>query len=217
MYSDVASERVSKIDACLPQTQCTRCGYPDCRTYAEAIAAGTADINRCPPGGQTTVEALARLLAVVPKALDPDCGTHRGRRRAIIDEQTCIGCRKCIDACPVDAIVGARQLMHTVIATDCTGCELCLPPCPVECIRMVPVLLSNRSGEPWLEYTRREADHWRALAAARRARLIHRAGNRSATVRRRHAAAPGHDAERARIRAEIRAAVDRTRARKRRP
>jgi len=217
MHADFASERVFEIDACLPQTQCTRCGYPDCRTYAEAIAAGTTDINRCPPGGRTTVEALARLLAVVPKALDPDCGTHRGRTRAVIDEQTCIGCRKCIDACPVDAIVGARKLMHTVIATDCTGCELCLPPCPVECIRMVPVFVSNTSGEPWLDYTRREADRWRALAAARRARLTHRAGDRSATARRRHVAAPGHDAERTRIRAEIRAAVDRTRARKQHP
>jgi electron transport complex protein RnfB len=129
---------VDRIDATLPQTQCTRCGYPACRPYAEAVARGEAAINRCPPGGAEGVRALARLTRRPVLPLDPECGTETPPQVAIIDEEVCIGCTKCIQACPVDAIVGASKLMHTVIADLCTGCELCIPPCPVDCIAMIP-------------------------------------------------------------------------------
>ena len=127
-----------RIDALLPQTQCTKCGYDGCRPYAEAIAADEADINHCPPGGDAGVEKLAALLHRAAKPLDPANGPYRAPQAAVIDEAACIGCAKCIQACPVDAIVGAAKLMHTVIASWCTGCELCLPPCPVDCIALVP-------------------------------------------------------------------------------
>ncbi len=130
---------VDKVDALLPQTQCGQCGFAGCRPYAEAIAAGEADINRCPPGGETTINALADLLGVDAKPLDEEVGEEKGRMVAVIDEQTCIGCTLCLKACPVDAILGAAKQMHTVIEPECTGCELCLPPCPVDCIEMVPV------------------------------------------------------------------------------
>jgi Na+-translocating ferredoxin:NAD+ oxidoreductase subunit B len=128
-----------RIDALLPQTQCTQCGYPGCRPYAEAIVAGEADIDQCPPGGEAGVAALAALLDRPPRPLNPAHGAYRAPQVAIIEEQHCIGCTKCIQACPVDAIVGASKLMHTVIASSCTGCELCLPPCPVDCIVLAPI------------------------------------------------------------------------------
>ncbi len=130
---------VDQIDAILPQTQCGQCGYPGCRPYAEAIANADEEINCCPPGGETTIIALADLLGREVKPLDPEHGEEKSRSVAIIDEQTCIGCTLCIQACPVDAILGAAKQMHTVIAPECTGCELCLPPCPVDCIIMEPV------------------------------------------------------------------------------
>ena len=129
---------IDRIDAALPQTQCTRCGYPACRPYAEAIVRGEAAINRCPPGGAEGVRVLARITGRPALPLDRECGVEAPPRVAVIDEDTCIGCTKCIQACPVDAIVGASKLMHTVIADLCTGCELCIPPCPVDCIAMVP-------------------------------------------------------------------------------
>lgn len=128
---------VEQIDALLPQTQCAQCRYPGCRPYAEAIAKGEADIDRCPPGGEPTVRALAALLDREPRPVDPQYGTPQPPRVALIDEDRCIGCALCLPACPVDAIVGASRLMHTVIAAQCTGCELCLAPCPVDCISMV--------------------------------------------------------------------------------
>jgi electron transport complex protein RnfB len=215
MRAESSKDLIARIDACLPQTQCTRCGYPDCRAYAEAIAGGHADINRCPPGDDATIQALAQLLAVPEKPLDTSCGPHSTRTRARIDEQVCIGCRKCIDACPVDAIIGARKLMHTVIADDCTGCELCLPPCPVNCISLIPVSLPDAIEGLWRDYTQAETGHWRTLAAARRARLTRGARARRRVARPEHSATHNTDDERARIRAEIRAAVERTRARKR--
>jgi len=130
---------VDKIDAMLPQTQCGQCGFPGCKPYATAIANEEADINQCPPGGETTIHALADLLDREPKPLNPENGQPTPKMLAVIDEQTCIGCTLCIQACPVDAILGAAKQMHTVIADECTGCELCLPPCPVDCIDMVPI------------------------------------------------------------------------------
>ena len=127
---------VKMIDAILPQTQCGQCHYAGCKPYAEAIAAGAADINQCPPGGETGIRALATLLHVEYKPLKEEHGTHKPKMLAVIDEAVCIGCTLCIQACPVDAILGAAQQMHTVIAQECTGCELCLPPCPVDCISM---------------------------------------------------------------------------------
>jgi electron transport complex protein RnfB len=127
-----------RIDAILPQTQCTKCGYDGCRPYAEAIAAGEADINQCPPGGDASIAQLASLLEREPLPLNPANGAYRPPQVAVIEEATCIGCTKCILACPVDAIVGTSKRMHTVIASWCTGCELCLPPCPVDCIVLVP-------------------------------------------------------------------------------
>ena len=128
-----------RIDALLPQTQCTKCGYDGCRPYAEAIAEDRADINQCPPGGDEGVARLAALLGRDAKPLNPANGLYRAPQVAVIDEPACIGCTKCIQACPVDAIVGASKLMHTVIASLCTGCELCIPPCPVDCIVLEPV------------------------------------------------------------------------------
>jgi electron transport complex protein RnfB len=126
---------VEKIDAILPQTQCGQCGYPGCKPYAEAISKGDADINRCPPGGEEGVKRLAELLGVEPKPLGEGL-EHKPKSVAVIDEALCIGCTLCIQACPVDAIVGAAKQMHTVVADECTGCELCIQPCPVDCIRM---------------------------------------------------------------------------------
>ncbi len=136
---------VEKIEALLPQTQCGQCSYPGCRPYAEAIAKGEAEINLCPPGGMEGVAKLADLLGREVKPLDAE---EKPKQLAIIDEQTCIGCTLCIQACPVDAIVGAAKQMHTIIAQQCTGCELCLPPCPVECIRM-EVITENLDTWKW--------------------------------------------------------------------
>lgn len=132
------SELVGAVDALLPQTQCRQCGYAGCRPYAEAIAARSAAINRCPPGGTEVIAELAALLGVATLPPDQSCGVTAAPAVAIIDEAACIGCTLCIAACPVDAIVGARRLMHTVIAAECTGCGLCLPPCPVDCIALRP-------------------------------------------------------------------------------
>ena len=128
-----------RIDAILPQTQCEQCGYHGCRPYAEAIARAEAPINQCPPGGAAGVEQLASLLDQPMVRLNPDHGVEKPRMLARIVEADCIGCTKCIQACPVDAIVGASKLMHTVIADDCTGCELCVPACPVDCIVLLPM------------------------------------------------------------------------------
>ncbi len=130
---------VDQIDTILPQTQCGQCGYPGCRPYAQAIVDGDA-INKCPPGGQSTINALADLLDVEAPALDAEHGTESEVKKvAFIREAECIGCTKCIQACPVDAILGAAKQMHTVIADECTGCDLCVEPCPVDCIDMIPV------------------------------------------------------------------------------
>ena len=130
------SPLVQKIDAILPQTQCGQCGFPGCKPYATAIAKGEADINQCPPGGDEGIHKLAELLGVDPKPLNAEHGVPKPKSVAVIDENLCIGCTLCIQACPVDAILGAAKHMHTIIAKECTGCELCIPPCPVDCIQM---------------------------------------------------------------------------------
>jgi len=139
---------VEQINQLLPQTQCGQCGYPGCRPYAAAIAAGEAEINQCPPGGTACIQALADLLGREVLQLNPLNGEEKPRRVAVIDEQTCIGCTLCIQACPVDAILGAAKMMHTVIETECTGCDLCLPPCPVDCIEMVPSPADRARWQP---------------------------------------------------------------------
>jgi electron transport complex protein RnfB len=161
-----AAELAIRIDAVLPQTQCTRCGYPACRAYADAIAAGAADINQCPPGGAAGIELLAQLLGRAVKPLNPANGVEKPREIAVIDEQTCIGCTKCIQACPVDAIVGASKWMHTVLVDECTGCDLCIPPCPVDCITMQP---ADADADDATVLQR--AAHYRARYVARNERL----------------------------------------------
>ncbi len=142
------SDLAGRIDALLPQTQCTKCGYPACRPYAEAIAAGEADINRCPPGGAAGIRKLAALLGRETVPLDPSRGTERPHHVAAIDEARCIGCTLCIQACPVDAIVGAAKLMHTVVTELCSGCDLCLAACPVDCIEMRPATGAEAIWDP---------------------------------------------------------------------
>ncbi|MDN3544519.1 MAG: electron transport complex subunit RsxB [Roseateles asaccharophilus] len=149
-----------RLAAALPQTQCTRCGYPDCQAYAEALAAGKAEINQCPPGG---AEGVARLAAITGRPvlpLNPEHGLEAPRQLAVIDEAWCIGCTLCIKACPADCIVGAPKAMHLIVAAQCTGCELCVPACPVDCISLV-----NASGE---------ASGWQAWSAAQAAEALDR-------------------------------------------
>jgi electron transport complex protein RnfB len=155
---DPAAELALRLDAALPQTQCTRCGYPDCRSYAQAMAHGLADINRCPPGGAEGVARLARISGRSERALDESCGVEAPRTLAVIDESWCIGCTLCIKACPVDCIVGAPKRMHTVIEKLCTGCELCIPVCPVDCIELLPAF-GARSG--WQGWSPEQADEAR--------------------------------------------------------
>ena len=143
-----------RINAALPQTQCTRCGYPDCASYALAIADGGADINQCPPGGAEGITRLAAITGKPAKALNPVHGQEGPRQLAVIDEAWCIGCTLCLDACPTDAIVGSNKLMHTVIEPYCTGCELCIPVCPVDCISLENVS-GTRSG--WAAWSEAEA------------------------------------------------------------
>lgn len=161
---------IEAIDALLPQTQCTKCGYPSCLDYAEAIAQEMSDINRCPPGGIHSISALADLLETPPKPLDPSCGQSDGWVYAHINESECIGCTLCIAACPVDAIVGAGKLMHTIIQNECTGCELCLPPCPVDCITLAPCAPFD-GPSPWPNLAPEKTERARRRVANRRRRL----------------------------------------------
>jgi len=154
------------LDA-LPQTQCTRCGWPDCAGYAQAIARGEAGIDQCPPGGEEGVRRLAALTGQAPRPLDPAFGTEGPRSLAVIDEAWCIGCTKCLDACPTDAIVGIHKRMHTVVEAHCTGCELCIPVCPVDCIGLEPAT-PGRTG--WAAWSAAQAQEARTRYAAHRAR-----------------------------------------------
>lgn len=148
----------TRINAVLPQTQCTRCGYPDCAGYAQAIASGEAEINQCPPGGAEGIARLARLTGRPAQPLNPANGLEAPRTVAVIDEAWCIGCTLCIAACPTDAIIGSNKLMHTVIEPYCTGCELCVPVCPVDCISMENVT-QTRTG--WAAWSQAQADEAR--------------------------------------------------------
>ena len=173
-------ESVDAIDALLPQTQCEQCGHPGCLPYAEAIADGHASIDRCPPGGERTVRALAELLGRHESVVAVDLAPYPGPRTAVIDEARCIGCARCLPACPVDAIVGASKWMHTVIAEQCTGCELCLAPCPVDCIDMVPAA--------WDVHDESRASLARLRARGHRARQRERMDGEEARRRARRAA-----------------------------
>lgn len=168
-----------RLDAALPQTQCTRCGYPDCRSYAEAIAAGDAAINQCPPGGAEGIARLARLTGRPVQALNPLNGHEGPRRLAVIDEAWCIGCTLCLKACPVDCIVGGPKSMHTVIEPLCTGCELCIPACPVDCISLVDAS-PGRTG--WDAWSPAQADEARERFEFHRARLAHDEQQRQARM-----------------------------------
>ncbi|PWF39051.1 electron transport complex subunit RsxB [Massilia glaciei] len=209
-----------QIEDLLPQTQCTKCGYPACRPYAQAIAAGEADINQCPPGGAEGVARLAKLLgrAVIP--INPVNGVERARPVAFIDESLCIGCTLCIQACPVDAIMGAAKQMHTILPSLCTGCDLCVAPCPVDCIAMIPVT-QERSG--WAAWSQEAADGARARHDLRELRLKRERDENDARLAAKAVAkmkevsacvtnTPDEAAEKERKRAIIAAAMERARA-----
>ncbi|RQV78558.1 electron transport complex subunit RsxB [Burkholderia anthina] len=218
-----------RIEDLLPQTQCTKCGYNGCRPYAEAIAAGDANYNQCPPGGAEGIARLARLLGKPVIPLNPVNGSEHPRAVAFIDENLCIGCTLCMQACPVDAIVGAPKQMHTIVASLCTGCDLCVPPCPVDCIAMLPVTGDRTGWDAWsqeqadaarerhdlrLARQRREREAAEARAAARRAASTAKpAAEPSAVQSGAPAAAPADDAE-AKKRAIIAAALERARKKK---
>jgi len=195
-----------RIDALLPQTQCTKCGYPACRPYAEAIASGKAGINRCPPGGDAGIRKLVALLGREYQPLDPGCGIEQPRRVAAIDESRCIGCTLCIQACPVDAIVGAAKLMHTVVTELCSGCDLCVAPCPVDCIEMLPALGADATWDQARADAARERFELRAARLARE-----RKERRRRLAARALGAKAGADADKKR--AIIQAAIARARSR----
>jgi electron transport complex protein RnfB len=216
------SSLADRIEDLLPQTQCTKCGYPACRPYAEAIAEGSAAYNQCPPGGAEGVARLAALLGKPVIPVNPVHGVERERPVAIIDEAVCIGCTLCIQACPVDAIVGAAKQMHTVVASLCTGCDLCVAPCPVDCIAMVPVT-PGQTG--WHAWSTAQADDARRRHDARTARLTRDkeendarlAAKAAAKLKEVDASDAQSDAERTekeRKRAIIQAAIERARLQK---
>jgi electron transport complex protein RnfB len=207
------------LDA-LPQTQCTRCGYPDCEAYAKAIVDDGVPINQCPPGGAEGIARLARITGQLEQPLNPEHGIEGPRSVAIIDEAWCIGCTLCIEACPTDAVLGSNKLMHTIIEPFCTGCELCIPVCPVDCISL-EVVSGNRTG--WQAWSDQEAQQARERYAARQARLADAATTRTdqqaeelqdkLSDLRAHTK-PADDAGMARKKAIIEAALARARAKK---
>ncbi|MFM0224486.1 electron transport complex subunit RsxB [Paraburkholderia dipogonis] len=220
-----------RIEDLLPQTQCTKCGYPACRPYAQAVASGEANYNQCPPGGAEGIARLAALLGKPVIPLNSANGVERPRPLAVIDEQVCIGCTLCMQACPVDAIVGAPKQMHTVIAELCTGCDLCVPPCPVDCIALPPVTGEATGWDAWSQaqadaararHDRREARLAREREAAEARAAARRAGSAPAaqvteTTQANAAApsaAPAMDDAEARKRAIIQAALERARKKK---
>jgi electron transport complex protein RnfB len=211
-----------RIEDLLPQTQCTKCGYPACRPYAEAVADGTANYNQCPPGGAEGIARLASLLGKPVIPLNPVNGVERPRPVAVIDEALCIGCTLCIQACPVDAIVGAAKQMHTVMSELCTGCDLCVAPCPVDCIAMVEVTPGKTGWDAW---SQEQADaarnrHNFHVARLRRekeendARLAAKAAAKLKAVEAEAALSPEERAAAERKKAIIQAAMERARLKK---
>ncbi len=211
-----------QIEDLLPQTQCTKCGYPACRPYAEAIARGQALYNQCPPGGQEGIGRLAKLLRQPMLPLNPDNGVEHARSVAVIDEAACIGCTLCIQACPVDAIMGAPKLMHSVISDLCTGCDLCVAPCPVDCISMVNVSGDKTGWEAWSQPqadAARTQHDFRIVRLKREkeendARLLAKAHQKLAAIQNEIAASPEAYTEQARKKAIINAAIARAQASK---
>ncbi|MES2295799.1 MAG: electron transport complex subunit RsxB [Pseudomonadota bacterium] len=219
MPSSATTRLADQIEDLLPQTQCTKCGYAGCRPYAEAVASGAAAINQCPPGGAEGVRRLAALTGHAVLSLNPANGAERARPVAFIDEALCIGCTLCIQACPVDAIVGATKQMHTVLPTLCTGCDLCVAPCPVDCIAMLPVT-GARTG--WDAWSAQDAAGARARHDARAvrlqreqrendARLAAKAVDKMKALASEAANTPAEAAEQERKRAIIAAAMERAR------
>lgn len=211
-----------RIEDLLPQTQCTKCGYPACRPYAEAIADGSANYNQCPPGGRQGIARLASYLGKPVIPLNPVNGIEKPRTRAFIDEAICIGCTLCIQACPVDAIVGAAKQMHTVLPDLCTGCDLCVAPCPVDCIAMIDVT-PGRSG--WDAWSQQQADaarerhdfHGQRLLREKQENDDRLAAKASAKLREAESEdtqTPEQKAEQARKKAIIQAAIERARLQK---
>lgn len=171
------------VHALLPQTQCTRCGHEGCRPYAAAIAAGTDDINRCPPGGEATLLRLAALTGRPARPIDPECGTPGPPRVAVIDAARCIGCARCLPPCPVDAILGAQRQLHVVLDDLCTGCELCIAPCPVDCITLAPrATQAPASPEPPASDNLRRYEAHRARRSRREAERLAVLAERKARV-----------------------------------
>jgi electron transport complex protein RnfB len=218
----VPTSLADQIEDLLPQTQCTKCGYPACRPYAEAIANGTAEYNQCPPGGAEGVARLAQLLGKPVIPLNPVNGAERPRPLAVIDESLCIGCTLCIQACPVDAIAGAAKQMHTVVAQLCTGCDLCVAPCPVDCIAMVEVTPGTTGWNAW---SQRQADaarsrhDYRTFRLRREkeendARLEAKAAAKLKAVEAESALTPEEKAEQERKKTIIQAAIERARLKK---
>lgn len=217
-----ARSLADQLEDLLPQTQCTKCGYPACRPYAEAMADGSANYNQCPPGGAEGVARLAALLGKPVIPINPVNGTERERPVAFIDEAICIGCTLCIQACPVDAIIGAAKQMHTVIPELCTGCDLCVPPCPVDCIEMISVTPGKTGWDAWSQSS---ADAARKRHEQRNARLIREKQENDARLAAKAAVklkeveaeaslSPEAQAEKERKRAIIAAAIERARVQK---
>ena len=208
------------LEDALPQTQCTKCGFPDCRGYAQALAEGQAKHNRCPPGGEVGIERLGQILELKPLPLDPECGLEKPRTVAVIDPKQCIGCTLCIKACPVDAIVGAAKQLHVVLENRCTGCDLCIPPCPVDCIDMVEVSGTNTGWNAW---TTEQANQARKQYQSRKLRLVREKADNDKRLAQKaadklkalNAESPSSDAEKAeaaRKKAIIEAAIARAKA-----
>lgn len=214
------SPQAARLHAALPQTQCTRCGYPDCAGYAQAIADGEAGINQCPPGGAAGVARLAQLTGRPPLPLNPENGAEGPRLMAVIDENWCIGCTLCLDACPTDAILGGNKQMHTVIERYCTGCELCVPVCPVDCIALENITGSRNAWDAWSPEQAGEALERYGFHLARRERAAAENDERlEAKAQAKLADLPAHThgaegEELARKRAVIEAALARARAKR---
>ena len=225
-----ANDLTDRLEDALPQTQCTKCGYPDCRAYAEAMATGAVLPNRCPPGGVEGITRLSKILTpIYPQdafelhpTIDPDCGKERPRPVALIDPQKCIGCTLCIQACPVDAIVGASKQMHIVLTEWCTGCDLCIPPCPVDCISMIDVTGSKTGWSAWtpeLAEVSRQRYHNREQRLDREIkdndeRLVKKAAAKLAAVNAEQPLSDEARVEQERKRAIIAAAIARAQAKK---